>query len=91
VRSLIRRDFSAPEGRLAWLLVLATIPAALAGALLRDLVSEAFSRPIAVGGFLLVTAALLSASEVRPSGARALTALGWIDSLFIGVAQEKRR
>ncbi len=87
VRSLVRRDFSPPEARLAWLLVLATLPAAVAGALLRDLVSEAFARPMAVGGFLLVTAAFLQAAESGSSAARDLSSLGWLDSLVVGVAQ----
>ncbi len=87
VRSLIRRDFSPPQARLAWLLVLATLPAAVAGALLRDLVSEAFASPMAVGGFLLFTGAFLLAAEGRSLAARDLSKLGWLDSLFIGVTQ----
>jgi undecaprenyl-diphosphatase len=87
VRSLIRRDFSPPQARLAWLTVLATLPAAVAGALLRDLVGEAFARPTAVGGFLLVTAAFLLAADGWSSSARDLSQLGRKDSLFIGLAQ----
>src|SRR3972149_6987180 len=47
------------EGRLAWLLILATLPAAAAGILLDDLVEQAFASPAASAGFLLVTATLL--------------------------------
>jgi undecaprenyl-diphosphatase len=87
VRSVVRWDFSPPDARRAWLLVLATLPAALSGALLRDLVSEAFARPIAVGGFLLTTAAFLLLAESRTGAARTLTGLTWIDTLVIGIAQ----
>jgi len=52
------------EGRLAWLLILATLPAAAAGILLDDLVEQAFASPAASAGFLLVTATLLGLSEV---------------------------
>lgn len=52
------------EGRLAWLLILATIPAAAGGVLLKDLVEQAFASPTASAGFLLGTATLLGLSEV---------------------------
>jgi len=52
------------EGRLAWLLILATLPAAAAGILLKDLVEQAFASPAASAAFLLVTATLLGLSEV---------------------------
>jgi undecaprenyl-diphosphatase len=52
------------EGRLAWLLLLATVPAAAAGIGLKDLVEQAFASPAASAGFLMVTAALLGLSEM---------------------------
>jgi len=87
VSSVFRWDFSQPEARMAWLLVLATLPAAASGAVLRDLVSESFSRPMAVGGFLLATSAFLLLAESRSAAARDLTRLTWIDALVIGIAQ----
>jgi len=88
------------EGRLAWLLLLATLPAAAAGILLKDLVEQAFASPAASAAFLLVTAALLGLSEFlrRRQGERrpsldeastrdALEELKPADSLFIGLAQ----
>ncbi|HEX9674458.1 MAG TPA: undecaprenyl-diphosphate phosphatase, partial [Anaerolineales bacterium] len=88
------------EGRLAWLLILATLPAAAAGILLEDLVEQAFASPAASAAFLLVTATLLGLSEVlrRRLGERvppgpeastrdALEELKPADSLFIGLAQ----
>ena len=52
------------EGRLAWLLILATLPAAAAGILLKDLVERTFATPAASAAFLLVTAVLLGLSEI---------------------------
>ena len=72
---------------MAWLLVLATLPAAASGALLRDLVSQAFSQPMAVGGFLLTTAAFLLLAESGTGAARGLTGLTWVDAVVIGIAQ----
>ena len=87
VSSLIHRDFSQPEARTAWLLILATLPAAASGALLRDLVSQAFSQPMAVAGFLLATAAFLLLAESRADATRPLTGLTWVDAVVIGIAQ----
>ena len=87
VSSVIHWDFSQPEARMAWLLVLATLPAAASGALLRDLVSQAFSEPMAVAGFLLATAAFLLLAESRTAAARGLTGLTWVDAVVIGIAQ----
>src|SRR3990170_1391839 len=58
-----RRPFEAPMSRLAWLIVLATLPAVIAGLILKDRVEQAFSDPIAVSYFLLLTAIWLGLSE----------------------------
>ncbi|HVM14575.1 MAG TPA: undecaprenyl-diphosphate phosphatase [Egibacteraceae bacterium] len=62
-----------PDGRiyrrLAVFLVIGSVPVAVAGFLLEDLVSEVFEQPLFVAGFLLVTAALLLGAE-RVRGVR---------------------
>jgi len=85
--SLRRRKIETPEARLAWLLVLATLPGALLGFLFEDQVGEIFGMPRAAAAFLLVTAALLALSELLSRRARALEALTWRDALVIGLAQ----
>lgn len=81
------RPFARLEGRLAWLLLLASLPAAAAGLLVKDQVERAFSDPGAVSLFLLVTAALLAVSELVGSRNREVEATGWLDALWIGAAQ----
>ena len=69
-RGLLRgaRD---PDGaayrRLAVYVVVASVPVGIAGVMLEDLVSEAFTNPLVAAGFLLVTAALLMVAEWRRS------------------------
>jgi len=82
-----RRPFADPLGRLAWLILLATVPAALAGVLLHDLVESAFDSPTAVSFFLLVTAALLAGAEQFGRPRRSLDELHWRDALTIGAVQ----
>ncbi len=81
------RPFARPEGRLAWLLLLASVPAAVAGILVKGQVERAFSDPGAVSFFLLVTAALLAASERIGSRTREVEQATWLDALWIGAAQ----
>lgn len=75
------------EARLAWLIILGTVPAALVGWLLEDLFEGMFARPVAAAAFLLVTAALLTASERFGRRERGLDTLTWRDALLVGLAQ----
>ena len=63
LRGLIHRELSDPDSRLAWLILLASTPAAAAGLLLKDLVERAFDSPVAASVSLLVTAVLLLLGE----------------------------
>jgi undecaprenyl-diphosphatase len=82
-----RRPFASPQARLGWCLLLATLPAALIGLLLKDAVESAFASPFATGIFLLATAALLLVAERIGRRNRTLQALTWMDALWIGLAQ----
>ncbi len=81
------KPFGNPAARLGWLLVLATIPAGLAGLLLKDAVEAAFNSTQVTAGFLLVTATLLLIAEKVGKKNRNLDSLTWKDALWIGIAQ----
>ncbi|MEA3376919.1 MAG: undecaprenyl-diphosphate phosphatase [Chloroflexota bacterium] len=76
-----------PQRTLAWLIVLGTIPGILAGYFLEDFFERMFARPAAAAGFLLITAALLTASERLGRRERELRELGWVDALLVGIGQ----
>lgn len=59
-----RRFFAEENSRLGWYLILATIPAGLAGLFLKDKVEAAFSNPVLTAVFLFVTAVLLCGAEI---------------------------
>ncbi len=86
-RSLLDRSLADSQARLAWFIVLGTIPAALLGYLLEDFFEAMFGRPAAAAGFLLVTAAILTISERLSSRQRSLDTLTWLDALLVGLAQ----
>jgi undecaprenyl-diphosphatase len=75
------------NARLAWLIILGTLPAAVIGYLLEDFFEEMFARPIAAAFFLFVTVALLTASEYLGRRERDLDTLNWPDALLIGLGQ----
>jgi undecaprenyl-diphosphatase len=82
-----RQPFSNPLARLGWFLVLATIPAVIAGFLFKSLVERAFSNPLAAGLFLLGTAALLVTAELVGKRNRQIESLTWLDALLVGLVQ----
>jgi undecaprenyl-diphosphatase len=84
---IARRPFSDPMSRLGWILILATIPAVIAGVLFKDLVERAFGSPLAAGLFLLGTAALLVIAERVGKRNRSIDTISWMDGLIIGLFQ----
>ncbi len=85
--SLQRRSLADPDSRVAWSLVVATIPGALLGFFFEDFFERLFGMPRAAAAFLLVTALVLVVSEVVGKRFRPIAALSWIDALAIGLAQ----
>ncbi len=82
-----KKPFEEAQARLGWLLILATIPAVLAGLLFKELVEQAFSSPIATALFLIVTAIFLVSAERYGRKVRGLEQLNWLDSLLVGLFQ----
>lgn len=76
-----------PNNRLAWAIILGTIPAVILGFLFEDYFESLFSSPTAVGVFLIVTAIILAASERIGRRVRMLDSITIVDSLAIGLAQ----
>ncbi|MDT5258353.1 MAG: undecaprenyl-diphosphatase, partial [Mycobacterium sp.] len=64
VSSLRHRRIQTPAERLAWLIVVATIPVGLAGVGLEHLFRTTLGRPIPAAGFLLLNGIALYAGEV---------------------------
>lgn len=82
------QPFSQPQARLAWQVILATIPALIAGVLFKDLVERLFQNPgVAASIRLLITAMLLVLAELASRRNRDLSSLTWIDALWVGITQ----
>jgi len=82
-----KKPFADPQARLGWLLILATIPAGLAGLLIKDLVEKAFASPVTTALFLFITSGMLTAAEYFSRQKHEMEQLNWKDALWIGLAQ----
>lgn len=76
-----------PRRKMAWCIVLGTLPAALLGFGFEDFFEALFAAPVYVGILLLVTGALLAISERRGQMALGLDQVGWLDALVVGLGQ----
>lgn len=81
------QPFKTTESRLAWFVILGTVPGILVGLFLEKTFEFLFSSPHAVGAFLLLTALLLVLAEVLGKRQRDLTSMTWLDSLLVGIGQ----
>ena len=87
VRLVVHRERPAtPEGRLAWLLVLSSIPAAIAGALFEKTIDTKLGKPGLIAVSLIVFGVLLAVAD-RRSGQRTLADYQTDDALKVGAAQ----
>jgi undecaprenyl-diphosphatase len=84
------RDFkSLPENaKMGWYIVIATIPALLAGYLLKDAVEALFKTPMLEASIRLFAAAiLLTLAEAFGKRNRKLVSMTWLDALVVGLMQ----
>lgn len=75
------------DARLAWAVVLGTIPAGLAGFLLNDLVEQTLRSPLVIASTTILFGLLLWLADSRHHQNRDEHDLTWVDILIIGLAQ----
>lgn len=85
-RSLVTRRID-QDARLAWAVLLGTIPVGLAGLAFKGVVEDVLRSPLYIAGGLIGFGLLLGWADWRHRGARTEQHLNWKDVLFIGLAQ----
>jgi undecaprenyl-diphosphatase len=63
VSSMVQRRVATPDQRLAWMIILATVPVGIAGLLLEHLFRVVFSKPIPTAVFLAINGLILLGGE----------------------------
>jgi len=87
VRSVARRSLADPEARLAWLLLVSTIPAAFLGVVFESFIEDRLGKPWLIAVMMIVFAFVMYAIDHVAKLDRDLDALTWTDSILIGIAQ----
>jgi len=87
VESIRSGATSEPGARVAWLVILGTVPAVVAGYVLESTIETAWRSPALVGLMLVVFSIPFVLAEHWGKCQREENDLGWRDSLFIGAAQ----
>jgi undecaprenyl-diphosphatase len=86
IQSLVKNP-TGTESRLAWWIVLGSVPTAAIGIAFEDLFNEIFQTPSMVASAFFVTGSFLFATKYLSEGQRDETAMTWKDALVIGTIQ----
>ena len=87
ILSIRRREVEGTDERLAWALVVGTIPGVIAGASLEGVIQENLGQPWLIAVMLATFAVVLFVVDRRAAQRRRLDDLGVLDGLWLGVAQ----
>jgi undecaprenyl-diphosphatase len=88
IKAFFVKPFSSAQNRLAWYIIIATVPALIFGYLLRSAVTALFRTPLLEAGIrLLITAVVLGLAEWLGRRNRSLSKMTWKDALVVGIAQ----
>jgi len=85
--TLARRRIDSTEGKLAWLIILSTVPAAVVGVALEDVIVNTLGRPWMIAVLMIAFAFVMYAIDRLARHEREMAQMGWLDALLIGAAQ----
>lgn len=87
IRSIRRRSITSVDERLAWLLVIGTIPGAIVGAVFEDVIERKLGEPWLIAVMLAVFGMVLYIVDRRARATREARDLRLGDAVIIGLAQ----
>jgi undecaprenyl-diphosphatase len=85
--SIRRRSIKTREEKLAWLLLISTIPAGLVGVAFESFIEDQLGRPFLIAILLIAFGAIMWAADALAAKARGLDSMRWPHALAVGVAQ----
>jgi undecaprenyl-diphosphatase len=87
VRSIGARRLSTPDERIAWALVVGTVPGAIAGALFENVIQDRLGAPWLIALMLVAFGVVLVLVDRRARSDRAFDSIGPMEGLLLGTAQ----
>jgi undecaprenyl-diphosphatase len=85
--SVRRRRIAPGREKLAWLLVVTSIPAGIAGVALESFVEDKLGTPLLIAVLMIVFAFVILAIDELAANRRTMEQLGWRDAIIVGVVQ----
>ncbi len=85
--STLGGNFDNPHGKLAWMIVLATVPAGLAGLLFNDLIETHLRSAAVIASTTIVFGIVLGLADVNARQSKTIVEIGVLSALVIGCAQ----
>ena len=86
-RTLVRRRVDSTEGKLAWLIILSTVPAAVVGVAFEDVIVNTLGKPWMIAVLMIAFGGVMYAVDQLARHEREMAQMGWLDALLIGAAQ----
>jgi undecaprenyl-diphosphatase len=87
VYAAVHRRLDDTEGRLAWLIVLGTVPAAVLGLVFESQIEDTLRAPALIASMLIVFSVLFVVAERVGKRRREISALNAVDAIVVGFAQ----
>jgi undecaprenyl-diphosphatase len=87
LHTIAARAISTTDERIAWALVVGTIPGAIVGALAEDLIQERLGAPLLISVMLAIFGVVLYEVDRRMPSVRGMGSIGVRTGLFLGLAQ----
>jgi undecaprenyl-diphosphatase len=84
---LRRKPFETFEARLGWLVVVATIPAVIAGVFIKGYLEQLYQAYILISIVLMLGGVLMLAAERFGKRIREMKQMTWLDALIVGIWQ----
>jgi len=84
---ILRGRTQAPDARMALMIVGATVPGAIAGALFEHKVEDALRAPQVIAMMMIALALVLVVAEIIGRRKKSLDEISWSDAMTVGVAQ----
>ncbi len=77
----------AADRRLGWVMVVGTVPAAVAGVVGQEVIETKLGEPVLVAGLLIIFGMVLWLADWRAAGLRGMRDVSWWDGVVVGAAQ----